>query len=82
MSLSKLHTRQIGFPLSEDLLREHVIAQGTIQNTRYALQYGVSMNIAGGTHHAFRDRPGAFCMLNDQAIASNYLIDNNLAKKL
>ena len=83
LSLSKLHTRQIGFPLSEALImREHVIAQGTIQNTRYAQQYGVSMNIAGGTHHAFRDRPGAFCMLNDQAIASNYLIDNNLAKKV
>ena len=83
LSLSKLHTRQIGFPLSEDLImREHVIAQGTIQNTRYAQQYGVSMNIAGGTHHAFRDRPGAFCMLNDQAIASNYLIDNNLAKRV
>ena len=82
MSLPKLHTRQIGFPLSEDLImREHVIAQGTIQNTHYAQQYGVSMNIAGGTHHAFRDRPGAFCMLNDQAIASNYLIENNLALK-
>ena len=77
-SLSKLDARQIGFPLSEALImREHVIAQGTIQNTRYAQQYGVSMNIAGGTHHAFRDRPGAFCMLNDQAIGSNYLIENN-----
>ena len=83
LSLSKLHTRQIGFPLSETLImREHVIAQGTIKNTLYALQYGVSMNIAGGTHHAFRDRPGAFCMLNDQAIASNYLIENNLAKRV
>ena len=83
LSLSKLDTRQIGFPLSEALImREHVIAQGTIQNTRYAQQYGVSMNIAGGTHHAFRDRPGAFCMLNDQAIAANYLIDNNLAKRV
>ena len=77
------HTRQIGFPLSEALImREHVIAQGTIENTIYAQQYGVSMNIAGGTHHAFRNRPGAFCMLNDQAIASNYLIDNNLARRV
>jgi acetoin utilization deacetylase AcuC-like enzyme len=83
LSLSKLDARQIGFPLSEALIkREHVIAQGTIQNTHYAQQHGVSMNIAGGTHHAFRDRPGAFCMLNDQAIASNYLIDNNLAKRV
>ncbi len=83
LSLSKLDARKIGFPLSEALIkREHVIAQGTIQNTLYAQQYGVSMNIAGGTHHAFRERPGAFCMLNDQAIASNYLIENNLAKRV
>jgi acetoin utilization deacetylase AcuC-like enzyme len=83
LSLSKLDARHIGFPLSEALIkREHVIAQGTIQNTHYAQLHGISMNIAGGTHHAFRDRPGAFCMLNDQAIASNYLINNNLAKRV
>jgi len=83
LSLDKLNCRQIGFPLSEALVhRERVIAQGTIENTHFAQQYGISMNIAGGTHHAFRDRPGAFCMLNDQAIAANYLIDNNLAKKV
>ncbi len=40
------------------------------------------MNIAGGTHHAFKDRGEAFCMLNDQAIAANYLIKNNKAKKI
>ena len=81
--MSKLDTRKIGFPLSKALImREHVIAQGTIQNTLYAQQYGVSMNIAGGTHHAFRDQFYAFCMLNDQAIASNYLINNNLAKRV
>jgi acetoin utilization deacetylase AcuC-like enzyme len=83
LSLSKLDARQIGFPLSKALIkRERMIAQGTIQNTHYAQQYGISMNIAGGTHHAFRDRPGAFCMLNDQAIAANYLIDNNLAERV
>jgi acetoin utilization deacetylase AcuC-like enzyme len=40
------------------------------------------MNIAGGTHHAFYDRGEGFCMLNDQAIAANYLINNGLAKKI
>ena len=83
LSLSKIDTRQIGFPLSNKLIkREHVIAQGTIQNTLYAQQYGISMNIAGGTHHAFRNRPGAFCMLNDQAIAANYLLDNKFTKRI
>ena len=51
-----------------------MIAQGTVQNTLYAQQYGISMNIAGGTHHAFRNRPGAFCMLNDQAIVCKLFI--------
>ena len=40
------------------------------------------MNIAGGTHHAFYDRGEAFCMLNDQAIAANYILDNGLGKKI
>ena len=40
------------------------------------------MNIAGGTHHAFYDRGEAFCMLNDQAIAANYIIQKGLFKKI
>ena len=40
------------------------------------------MNIAGGTHHAFADKGEGFCMLNDQAIAANYLLHNDLAKKI
>jgi len=81
--LGKLERRMIGFPLTDDLiLREHIIAQGTIQNSLFALDFGVSMNIAGGTHHAYRTKPGAFCMLNDQAIAANYLLKNQLANKI
>ena len=83
LCLDKLDRRQIGFPLTDALIsREHIIAQGTIQNSLHALKYGVSMNIAGGTHHAFKSRPGAFCMLNDQAIAANYLIANKLVNKV
>ncbi len=83
LALSTSDARQIGFPLTEALVeRERLIAMGTIQNTHYAQQFGVSMNIAGGTHHAYRNRPGAFCMLNDQAIAANYLIDHKLANKV
>lgn len=83
LSLGKLDQRQIGFPLTGALIkREQIITQGTIDNTLYAFEYGISMNIAGGTHHAFRNRPGAFCMLNDQAIAANYLLSKKLVKKV
>ena len=81
--LSAREQRVIGFPQSLALTqRELIIAQGTIDCCRYAMQNGVAMNIAGGTHHAFADRGEGFCMLNDQAIAANYLLINNLAKKI
>ena len=67
--------RKIGFPLTSDLIeREFIIAQGTIQGCEYALEHGIAMNIAGGTHHAFRGHGEAFCLLNDQAIAAYYLM--------
>ena len=59
-----------------------IIAQGTIECVHYSIKHGISMNIAGGTHHAFYDRGEAFCMLNDQAIAAKYLINKKLAKKI
>jgi len=83
LDLSKKEIREIGFPLSKELVdRELQIADGTIKGVHYSIEYGVSMNIAGGTHHAFYDRGEAFCMLNDQAIAANYLIDKGLSKRI
>ena len=75
VSLSKKEVRRIGFPLSKELIeRECIIAQGTLDGRDFALKNGISFNIAGGTHHAFFDRGEAFCLLNDQAIAANYLL--------
>jgi acetoin utilization deacetylase AcuC-like enzyme len=62
--------------------REVIIMSGTVMCTRFALQYGVAMNIAGGTDHAFTDRGEGFCLLNDQAIAANYLLSNGLARQI
>lgn len=77
LELSRKEVRVTGFPLSADLVhREIVIAQGTIDCALHALKYGVSLNIAGGTHHAFTDRGEGFCLLNDIAIAAHYLLDN------
>ena len=56
---------------------EKIIVQGTIETALFALKYGVGMNIAGGTHHAFSNKAEAFCLLNDQSIAANFLINNN-----
>ena len=82
-TLSPKEQRHIGFPQSPALTqRELIIAQGTIDCCHYAMQNGVAMNVAGGTHHAFADRGEGFCVLNDMAIASNYLLHNNLAKQI
>ena len=83
LNLSPSEIRSIGFPLSQLLIeREINIAGGTLQCITYAIQYGISFNIAGGTHHAFSDRGEGFCMLNDQAIGANYVLRNEKANRV
>ena len=82
-NLSAKEQRHIGFPQSPQLTRrELIITQGTIDCCQYALTNGVSLNVAGGTHHAFADRGEGFCLLNDFAVAANYLLHSNLARKI
>jgi acetoin utilization deacetylase AcuC-like enzyme len=83
LNLTKQEIRKTGFPLSQQLIeREVIIMHGTIQCALFAMEYGVAMNIAGGTHHAFTDRGEGFCLLNDIAIAARYLLDNKLAEQI
>lgn len=83
LTLPPAEQRRTGFPLSAQLVeRERRIAQGTIEGCHYALQYGVAFNVAGGTHHAGANWGEGFCLLNDQAIAANYLLHNGLAKSI
>jgi acetoin utilization deacetylase AcuC-like enzyme len=83
LQLTKQEQRKTGFPLSKELIkRERIINQGTIDASLFSLEFGVAMNIAGGTHHAFTNRGEGFCLLNDIAIAARYLLNNNLANKI
>jgi acetoin utilization deacetylase AcuC-like enzyme len=83
LTLDPSAVRKIGFPLSAELVeRELRISQGTIWGVEMALQHGIAFNIAGGTHHAYSTHGEAFCLLNDQAIAAQYLLDKNLAGKI
>jgi acetoin utilization deacetylase AcuC-like enzyme len=83
LSYSKAEVQRMGFPLSEKLiLRERRIAQGTIDGAMFALRDSVSFNIAGGTHHAGADWAEGFCLLNDQAIAANWLLALGKSKKI
>jgi acetoin utilization deacetylase AcuC-like enzyme len=81
--LSAKEIRAIGFPMTERLVqRGRHIANGTVQAALFAQEHGVAMNIAGGTHHSFSYKGEGFCVLNDIAIASNYLLHNGKAKKI
>lgn len=75
--------RRIGFPNTEELvLRSISSASATVQCALNALEDGAGMNLAGGTHHAFFDRGEGFCLLNDIAIAANYLLNQGLVKQI
>ncbi|WP_291402924.1 histone deacetylase [Daejeonella sp.] len=83
LKLSPAEIRRSGFPLSATLLeRELRIAQGTINGCLEAIKIGIAFNIAGGTHHAGSNWAEGFCLLNDQAIAANYLLDRGLSKRI
>jgi acetoin utilization deacetylase AcuC-like enzyme len=83
LELSPSEIRKTGFPLSEQLVqREIVIMNGTLQASLFALEYGIGMNVAGGTHHAFTDRGEGFCLLNDIGIAANHLLKYRGIKKI
>lgn len=83
IDLSDKEIRAIGFPINEKFMhRGRHIAQGTVECALFALQHGVALNVAGGTHHAFADRGEGFCCFNDQAVAANYLLHHGLAKRI
>lgn len=83
LTLPQKEQRRTGFPLSAALVeREITIMGGTVQGCHYAIEHGVAFNSAGGTHHAGSYWGEGFCLLNDQAIAANYLLHKGLASSI
>lgn len=75
--------RRIGFEQTPRLIeRELRIANGTVVGALKAFSTGIAFNIAGGTHHASRDTGEGFCMINDQAVAAQYLLDHGKATQV
>lgn len=83
LTLPLKEQRRTGFPLSARLVeREIRIGKGTIHGCHYAFEYGVAFNVAGGTHHAGTNWGEGFCLLNDQAMAANYLLHKKLSTSI
>lgn len=74
--------RGIGFPYSPALLERSRRSVGaTLAAGRSALRDGVAVNLAGGTHHAFRHRGEGFCVMNDSAVAIRALQREGLIER-
>ena len=83
LELTPREQRVSGFQHSKQLIeREFLIMEGTRKCAGYALENGAALNIAGGTHHAYTDKGEGFCLLNDQAIAANWLLKHTDVKKV
>lgn len=69
-ALSAAEQRRLGFPWSEALVeRSYRAVGGTCAAVSAALEHGVAINLAGGTHHAFPGHGEGFCVFNDVAVA-------------
>lgn len=72
--LSAAQQREIGFPWSPAMVeRSRRSAGATVAAARVALAQGVAANLAGGTHHAYADQGGGFCVFNDCAVAARLM---------
>jgi acetoin utilization deacetylase AcuC-like enzyme len=71
-TLSEQEVRTIGFPWSPQMAERARRSTGaTIAALAHAISNnGVDINLAGGTHHAFRDHGEGFCCYNDAAVAA------------
>lgn len=80
--LSAAEERRLGLPWSAGLVaRARGSLFGTVRAAEAALVHGVAGNLAGGTHHAFRDRGEGYCLFNDIAAAIAHLRDRGAARR-
>lgn len=75
--------RKIGIPWSESFVRRTLASVGgTLAAARVALDEGIAGNIAGGTHHAFREHGEGYCVFNDIAVASLTLLREGVISRV
>ena len=82
-TLAPAEIRRIGFPWTMQMVERSRRSSGaTIEACRAALEQGVAVSLAGGTHHAFRDHGAGFCVFNDAAIAALVMQVEGLARRV
>ena len=69
-TLPQSELRRVGFPWSLAMVeRSRRSAGATWGACLSALREGRGINLAGGTHHAYRAQAGGYCVFNDSAVA-------------
>ena len=82
-TLSKDGVKKIGFPLGDSVVQRSLVATGgTVLASKLAINYGISCNTAGGSHHANFNEGAGYCVFNDVAVAAHYLLNRGLANKV
>ena len=82
-TLDEKRVKKIGFPLVDSVVQRSFISTGgTVLSSKLAINYGISCNTAGGSHHANYDGGAGYCIFNDVAVAAHYLLNRDLAKKI
>ena len=80
--LSRKEMMAIGFPWSPEMVeRSRRSAGATVMACRAAFRDGAVINLAGGTHHDYRDRGEGFCCFNDAVVAARLMQRDGLAAK-
>ena len=75
--------KKIGFPLVDSVIKRSLVATGgTVLASKLAINHGLACNTAGGSHHANFDGGAGYCVFNDVAVATQYLLDRGLAGKI
>ncbi len=82
-TLDEIGVKKIGFPLVDSVIQRSLVATGgTVLASKLAIKNGVACNTAGGSHHANYDSGAGYCVFNDVAVSSLYLLDRGLAGKI
>lgn len=82
-TLTEKELRPIGLTWSPELLlRSYTSVGGFVSAAEHALQDGFSALLAGGTHHAHRDRGEGYCVFNDFAVGALKLLHEEKVKKI
>ena len=81
--LSHKEMQKIGFPWSPEMVERSRRSTGaTIMACRAAIADGASVNLAGGTHHAYADRGEGFCCFNDAMVAARLMQSEGRAQRI